>query len=166
MNINSQQSKHRDVGSTPAAIRRILLGIFLLAIFGTGTELLLMGHTEGVWQSVPLVLFLMSIVVLGCHAVVRRSGSMRIFQVMMVLYIVSGFIGIGLHYQAKLEFKLEMNPDMEGLELFREVIKGASLPPILAPGMMIQLGLLGLAYTYRHPVLLTSNDKNVIVNKN
>lgn len=164
-NINFTQSKHRNDGSTPSAIRRIILGIFLLAAFGMGTELLLLEHTDGVWQSVPLVLFVISIVVLGLHAVVRGAASIRIFQVVMVLFIVSGIIGIGLHYQAKEEFKLEMNPDMEGLKLFREVIKGASLPPVLAPGMMIQLGLLGLAYTYRHPVLFTCNEKNAIVNK-
>jgi hypothetical protein len=27
------------------------------------------------------------------------------------------------------------------------------MPPVLAPGIMIQLGLLGLAWTWRHPAV-------------
>ncbi len=30
---------------------------------------------------------------------------------------------------------------------------GAKAPPLLAPGSMVQLGFLGLAYTYKHPAL-------------
>jgi len=33
----------------------------------------------------------------------------------------------------------------------------AKTPPALAPGAMIQLGLLGLVYTYRHPFIRQSN---------
>jgi len=40
---------------------------------------------------------------------------------------------------------------MEGFELFKESMMGAT--PALAPGMMAHLGLLGLALTYRHPLL-------------
>jgi hypothetical protein len=35
--------------------------------------------------------------------------------------------------------------------LFREALSGAT--PALAPGTMVQFGLLGLLYTYRHPRL-------------
>ncbi|MFB3131882.1 MAG: hypothetical protein ACE10K_05095, partial [Rhodothermales bacterium] len=55
------------------------------------------------------------------------------------------------------EFELEMYPTLKGLELFWESIKGAT--PALAPGTMIQLGLLGWAYTYRHPALIKSIEK-------
>jgi hypothetical protein len=44
-----------------------------------------------------------------------------------------------------------MNPALAGFELVRESLSGAT--PALAPGTMIQLGLIGLAYTYRHPRL-------------
>ena len=33
-------------------------------------------------------------------------------------------------------------------------------PPVLAPGVMVQLGLVGLAFTYRHPRLATSSPRN------
>ncbi|HYJ16246.1 MAG TPA: hypothetical protein VE170_12200 [Candidatus Limnocylindria bacterium] len=36
---------------------------------------------------------------------------------------------------------------------------GAKAPPLLAPGSMVQLGLLGLAYTYKHPALKSSQRK-------
>jgi hypothetical protein len=45
---------------------------------------------------------------------------------------------------------------MKGLELFWEAMKGAT--PSLAPGVMAQLGLLGLACTYRHPLLRARRD--------
>lgn len=140
--------------------RKIFLGIFLFGASSVGLELMLLGHIESFWQWVPLLLIAISVVMLIFHAVAQRAASVRAFQAVMLFFIISGFIGIGQHYQAKVEFKLEMNPSLGGMELFREVIVGATVPPVLAPGMMLQLGLLGLAFTYRHPALLNSNKSN------
>ena len=137
-----------------AVIRQILLTIFLLGAVGTGAELLLVGHIEEVWQWIPLALLLMGLLALLVHAFAGSSSSTRIFQVMMILFITSGIVGIGLHYKARMEFKLEMNPEVGGTKLFLETIRGATVPPVLAPGMMIQLGLLGLAYTYAQKTLI------------
>jgi hypothetical protein len=156
--LNRTREKKQDGSAAIAVVRRILMTIFLLGAAGTGTELLLMGHIEDVWQWVPLLLLLMSFVVLFAHAV--ASASIRIFQGIMILFITSGIIGIGMHYNARMEFKLEMNPALKGKQLILETIKGATVPPVLAPGMMIQLGLVGLAYTYRHPTLLSTAEKN------
>jgi len=41
-----------------------------------------------------------------------------------------------------------MDPSLEGWALFVKVIR-AKAPPALAPAAMIQIGLLGLLYTYR-----------------
>jgi hypothetical protein len=46
---------------------------------------------------------------------------------------------------------------MEGLKLFKAAITGAT--PALAPGSLIQMGLLGLAYTFRHPALRSKIDQ-------
>jgi hypothetical protein len=46
---------------------------------------------------------------------------------------------------------LETNPALAGWELVREAIFSGTTPPVLAPGMMIQLGLIGLAYGYCRP---------------
>jgi hypothetical protein len=76
---------------------------------------------------------------------------MRVFQGTMLLLVFGGLVGCILHYQGNVEFELEMHPSLEGRELFWESITGAT--PSLAPGMMITLGLVGLAYGYRHPRL-------------
>jgi hypothetical protein len=132
-------------------LRSFLLLIFLLGVMGAAAELLLLGHTEDWRQLVPLTLFLLSLPVSLCHAVVRRAVTLRIFQAMMLLFIFSGAVGCWFHYQGKREFKLESNPSLAGWELFREAMVGGAVPPVLAPGVMIQLGLIGLAYGYCRP---------------
>lgn len=145
-------SSNMDEAATLAAIRGFLLILFLMGILGTGAELLLLKHTEELWQLVPLLLMAISLVALSWCAVHRGPVSMRVFQGTMMLFMISGLVGLVLHYRANAEFELEMYPSLKGLELFWKAIKGAT-PPTLAPGTMIELGLLGLAYTYRHPAL-------------
>jgi hypothetical protein len=140
-------------GVTINRLRGFLLIIFLVGLFGAGGELLLLGHTEDFRQWIPLILMSLSLIVLGWRMIDRSRASLRIFQITMLLFVASGFVGMLLHYRANAEFELEMYPAMQGLALFWKAIKGAT-PPTLAPGTMIQLGLLGLAYTYRHPALL------------
>jgi hypothetical protein len=57
-----------------------------------------------------------------------------------------------LHFEVNMEFQREMDPALAGMALFQKAILAKS-PPALAPGAMIQLGLIGLAYTFRHPAL-------------
>lgn len=162
--MNTHHEKRPGEAAILAAIRRFILLAFLLGVMGAGAELLLLEHWESLWQWVPLALILLSFVALGCLAASRRAVTVRFFQITMFLFIISGVIGIMLHYQGKIEFKLEMNPDLGGLELFWAAIKGSAVPPVLAPGVMIQLGLLGLAYTYRHSAMRYSNEKNNLSN--
>lgn len=132
-------------------LRIFLLGLFLFGLVGTGAELLLLEHTEDVWQWVPLVLMAASLAVLAWHALRKGAAGVRAFQGVMGLFVVAGLLGLILHYQGNAEFEREMYPSLKGLDLFRESLAGAT--PALAPGTMIQLGLLGLAFTYRHPSL-------------
>jgi hypothetical protein len=44
-----------------------------------------------------------------------------------------------------------MYPSLGGVQLVRETLTGAT--PVLAPGSMTLLGLVGLAHTYGHPQL-------------
>jgi hypothetical protein len=133
-------------------LRSALLIAFLLGLFGTGAELLLVEHTEDFWQQLPLGLMAISLAVLGWSFSSRGRTGMRIFQATMILFAISGFAGLFLHYQANVEFELEMYPNMKGWELFWKANQGTA-PPALAPGAMILLGLLGLAHSYRHPIL-------------
>src|SRR5207247_5374544 len=131
-------------------IRAMLLMIFILGSVGSAAELLLLNHFESLLQWIPLLLILVSFVVFGWHAVRRTPGSTRAIQGAMIAFIAAGLAGFYFHYQGSAEFKLESNPSLTGWRLFWEAIRGKA-PPALAPGVMIQLGLIGLGYTYRHP---------------
>jgi hypothetical protein len=131
--------------------RRILLGIFLLGAGGLATELWLINHYEELDQVIPLALAAAGVIAVLVAAVTPTPTTVRIVQVVMLLLVASGFLGVWFHYQATTEFQLEMDPSLRGWALFRKAVV-AKAPPALAPGSMIQLGLIGLAYTFKHPV--------------
>ena len=137
--------------STLALLRVALLLILLVGMVGTGAELLLLEHTEGFWQWSPVALLGLGIAVSVWTAVRPGRLSLRTLQVLMVGFVASGLLGLVLHYDGNVQFELELHASARGWELFREALGGAT--PTLAPGTMIQLGLVGLVYTYRHPAL-------------
>ena len=136
---------------TLAVVRLTLLATTVLALGGTGVELLLLEHTDGVWQWIPLVLLAAALLVLLWFGVERGRRSLGVFRALMILFLVCGLAGVLLHYRGNVEFELEMSPALQGWELFRKSMMGAT--PALAPGAMIQIGLVGLAWTFRHPAL-------------
>lgn len=133
----------------PRAVRLGLLVILLLGLAGTEVELLLLKHTDGFWQIAPLALIGLAIVALAVHALAPSVGTVRALQALMLIFLVSGIVGIALHYRGNVEWELERMASLSGLELFKHAVMGAT--PTLAPGTMAQLGLVGLLYTYRHP---------------
>lgn len=135
-----------------AAARRILLAILILGVVGITVELLLLGHVEDFNQLIPLALAGATLMLSLVVSVKPTVATVRIFQVLMTLLIVSGAVGMYLHFQVNMEFQLEMDPALKGMPLFRKAIL-AKAPPALAPGAMTQLGLIGLAYSFRHPAL-------------
>ena len=132
-------------------IRALLLLTLVSGLVGLGAELLLLEHFEDWRQKIPLALLSLAVLVLIWHALDRRGAPVRALQLVMVVFIAAGAIGMTLHYQGNVEFELELRPSLSGMELFRKSMMGAT--PALAPGSMIQLALIGLAYTYRHPRL-------------
>jgi hypothetical protein len=129
----------------------MILAVLVLGLAGTGTELLLLEHFEDAWQIVPLVLIGLALLVLAAHGVLRGPGPIVALQIIMVLCVASGAIGVVLHYRGNAEFEREMYPSIAGFELFSKSMMGAT--PALAPGTMTLLGMLGLIYTYGHPRL-------------
>ena len=122
----------------------MLFWTLVAGILGTEAELLLLGHFESVNQFIPLVLLGSSIPVLVWHR--RQAGDRTaVVQAMMGLFILAGLVGVGLHYLGNREFELELHPALTGAALFGKIVTGAT--PVLAPGSMILLGLIGLAYT-------------------
>jgi len=142
---------NRD-SSTTAAVRKFLLIILILGMLGTTTELILLKHTEDVRQWVPLILLVAGLITVPWHGFSTDPVGTKVFRGLMIVFIISGLAGIYFHFQGDAEFKLEGNPSLRGWALFWEAIR-AKTPPLLAPGAMIQLGLIGLAYTYKHPAL-------------
>jgi NO-binding membrane sensor protein with MHYT domain len=130
-------------------VRRMLLFILVLGLVGTGAELVLLEHYGDPWQVTPLALIGVALLVLAWHTVTRGPASIRALQAVMTLFLAAGVVGVWLHYKGNTEFELEADPTLTGFQLFKESLAGAM--PTLAPGTMIELGLIGLVYSYRHP---------------
>jgi hypothetical protein len=64
-------------------------------------------------------------------------------QAAMAIAIITGAVGVVLHYRANMEFQLELDPSLSGVALMMKVLE-AKAPPALAPGNMMLLGLVGL----------------------
>ena len=127
-------------------VRRALAVILVVAMAGILVELLLIEHFEDAWQLVPLCLLGLGLGSLGWHALAPSAASARVWRTLMGLFIVAGFIGFYLHYSGNVEFELEQNPNATRWVLFREAMMGAT--PALAPGAMIQIGLIGWLYGF------------------
>lgn len=140
----TNEPQPRSSESTLALARRIILIILLVGMVGILIELLLLEHFEDALQLVPLALLGLGLVSVVWHARSPHRTSTRAVRAIMVLFLVSGVVGVFLHYRGNVEFERERRPQAGAWALFREAMMGAT--PALAPGAMIQLGLLGLLY--------------------
>jgi hypothetical protein len=140
-------------------IRRALFGLVLLGLAGVETELLFTGHYEDSWQLVPLFLAAVAAGAVVAHLAIGSSPTMWLVRGLMVLLVTAGGIGVVLHYRGNLEFQMEMDPTQSGWTLFRKVMN-AKAPPPLAPGVLAQIGLLGLVATHR---FVDSSSHDVLV---
>jgi hypothetical protein len=133
-------------------MRRLMLLLLTVAMIGTAADLMLLDHHEGFWQMVPLGVIALGILSVALSGLKGGVGALTLMRLTMALFICSGFLGMGLHYVGNSEFQLEMDPSLHGWSLFMKAITSKA-PPALAPAAMIQMGLLGLLYTYQHPAL-------------
>jgi hypothetical protein len=128
-------------------VRRLLAVILVLGSLGLGLELLLLGHFEEPAQFVPLVLIAAGLLATAWAALRPTPRTTMILRSVAAGQIAGGLVGVALHYQSNVEFAHEMYSDLRGYRLVREALTGAV--PALAPGALIQLGLLGVAYTIK-----------------
>ena len=136
---------------TSEVLRQALLLILLFGIIGTQLELLLLTHTDGVWQLAPLLLNGIALGVLAWYGAAKSAASVRSLQGVMALHFVSGTIGLGQHFYGNLGYARDSNPSLSGIDLYAEALRGST--PTLAPGTMILLALVGFAFAFRHPRL-------------
>jgi len=131
------------------SLRKLMLALVFLGIVGLEVELALLRHAESLTQWIPHVALMIGL--LSTVAVYIRPGAptLRAFQVVMLIFLVVGALGVYLHFRGNVEFALERDPSLTGTRLIWKALRGAT--PALAPGALAQLGLLGLLYSYRHP---------------
>jgi hypothetical protein len=132
-------------------IRRGILALLAFGCVGLMSELVLLEHYEELPQRIPLVLLTLTLATIVWHWTSGGRRSLRALQVVMLLLIIAGAVGVSLHLGSNYEFERELEPDLTGLPFWLGVIRGDL--PTLAPGTLIQFGLLGLLYAYRHPAL-------------
>lgn len=138
--------------TTLVRIRRMLAALLTFGLTGIAVELWLLGHIEEWRQLVPLAVIGVTLALLAWETVAPSRAIVRLLQLAMLALVVSGGLGVWFHYAGNLEFQMEMDPSQHGLALLLKILH-AKTPPALAPGVMAQLGVLGLVYTYRHPFL-------------
>jgi len=126
-------------------VRRWMFWVLVLGFVGTEAELLLLEHYDDPWQFVPLLLMALGFAALLWYSKRRHAASLRAFRIVMMLFIIAGFVGLILHFRGAAEFQLETYPTLGKWELVKKVMR-VKAPPVLAPGVMLQLGLIGLAY--------------------
>jgi hypothetical protein len=134
---------------TLAAIRKLLLGTLVVGVVGTIGELILLGHTEMPTQWIPIVALGALALVIAWHVRRPSAATVRAMQALMGLLVATGVLGVGLHLNGNVEFERELHPTEGGFQFMLKTITGAT--PVLAPGSMVLLGLVGFAHTYRHP---------------
>jgi len=133
---------------TLQVVRSFLLAILMIGLTGTAAELLLLKHDEGLVQLVPLVSIGLGLAAIAWHLLQASRPSLLALQVIMSLFLVAGLAGVFFHFRANLQYQREFDATLHGRALIWQALQ-AKVPPALAPGVLVQLGLIGLAYTYR-----------------
>jgi hypothetical protein len=137
--------------ATLQVVRRWILAAIAAALIATEAELIFVrhfGNNNG--QMIAVVLAGSGLISMAWHAIARNTPSIVVFRFLMYLFLVFGIDGLLVHYNFAVHAALKSHPALVGLPLLYATLSGEI--PLLAPGMMIQVGLLGLLYTFHHPL--------------
>jgi hypothetical protein len=130
-----------------STISNVILGVLTFGMGGLLAELALIAHYEDATQWIPLALLAVGLVAVAGDVAFSNRTTQLAIQITMVLIIAAGVLGVYFHFHGSREFQLEMDPQMRGTTLVWHVLRAKS-PPTLAPGSMVQLGIIGLGYAY------------------
>jgi hypothetical protein len=139
-----------------ASLRQLLLLIVFIGVVGLEVELALLRHADSFTQWIPHVALFIGLLSTALVYFRPERQTFRAFQLVMLMFLIVGALGVILHLKGNVEFAMERDPSLSGLKLIMKALRGAT--PALAPGALAQLGLLGLLYTYRHPALSGASD--------
>lgn len=134
-----------------APLRRLLLGLLLIGLLGSATELVLLKHYETGWMLLPFAAIALAVIAAVWRLARPSTRSVTWLRLAMLPLLVGGGLGMVLHYSGGLEFQADMDPTLSRWQLFWKVVR-MQAPPALAPGILVQLGLLGLATSFRDPL--------------
>src|ERR1700674_1748911 len=84
--------------------RQWILGILVLGLVGTVTELILLEHYEQPLQFVPLVLIAAAVAAVIWHVMRRHTASLHALQIVMALFVLAGFAGVAAHFHGSAEY--------------------------------------------------------------
>jgi hypothetical protein len=140
----------------------MILALVFIGIIGLIAELLLQKHFDSATQVIPLASLGAGLATTIIVVLKPGSASLRAFTIVMIVFVLSGVLGLVLHFKGNMEFALERTPELGGMKLVWKSLTGAT--PALAPGALAQLGLLGLAWSYRHPAR-RSDSGNMEIDK-
>jgi hypothetical protein len=129
-------------------LRRLLLAVLVLGFVGTAVDLTLLAHYEDPLQITPFVLIGVCLLAVAWHGLAPSGLSLLVMRVAMTIAVMGAAIGVTLHYRGSMEFQLETDRSLGGVELIMKVLT-AKAPPTMAPMNLALLGLVGLASTYR-----------------
>jgi hypothetical protein len=144
-------------GDRTGTLRQLLLGLVLLTTIGLTVELVLLEHTESFLQIIPFLALAFGFAASAMLLMKATRIRVQLFRGVMALLVVVGTVGVYLHLRGNFLFELEIDPAGQGWPVIREALQGAT--PTMAPGAMAQLGLLGLATTFRHPTMRSRRSK-------
>ena len=131
-------------------LRRLILALLTFGLAATVVDLFGLAHYKETWQMVPIVFIVLTLVAVLWHVFTGSTTSLQVLRMLMPILILVGMTGVFLHMKGSMAFQLEANPDLTGWTLLTKILR-AKAPPALAPGIMVQLGLLGSIYGYKHP---------------
>ena len=137
--------------ATLQVVRRWLLAAIAATLIVIEGELVFVrhfGNNNG--QMIAVVLAGSGLVIVAWHAIARDTLSIVVFRFLMYLFLVFGIDGLMVHYNFAADAALKSHPALVGLPLLYATLSGDI--PLLAPGMMTEVGLLGLLYTFHHPL--------------
>jgi len=116
--------------------------IFAFQAIGLLAELLLLDHVESNWQKLPIVVMATSMILLFFDLYSKSKTSKKLALASMYLTILCGLIGVYQHFRGNTEFEFERELGLSTSQVLIDSLKGAY--PVLAPGSMIPLGLVGI----------------------
>ena len=137
--------------STSQKLRQFALLLCGFVTLVTPIELLLVNHVQKPTQLIPFALLAINIAFVVAMFFRPETGTLRAYRWFGLVMLFGALTGVGFHLNGNLEIAREINPNLSGVALILEGLRGGN--PVLAPGLFVQIAALGLMFTFRHPNL-------------